>query len=188
MNSLQDQIKQYNQLRKEKGLDIAQEFAGSIIRKPEISIAERAILWDKFQEELKKEQQEAQKNDQRIVRKEKQEARKNKASVYKIVSEILSKRYHAGCHTFVEFTSNEITFLEDIKHKRKLTSKQASWLRTIAEKAGVKIEKEIDIRLSFYERLDLNNEMDMPFYCQTNKKWYDMEYETCGHEGHGYEL
>ena len=49
---------------------------------------------------------------------------------------------------------NEIRFVTDIQNKRKLTERQAKWLRDIAQKRGVKITKEFNIRESKYVNLD----------------------------------
>ena len=73
-----------------------------------------------------------------------------KPSIKQIAEAVIAKSFL--------FNQREQQFLNDIKTKRKLTEKQESWLRTLAEKADIEIIGDFDNRKSKYENTNISFE------------------------------
>ena len=143
---MQHEITAYNELRKTQGYKAAQLFASTYITSLNLPTpAERGRVWDQFKAEEREESQGNKKKEATAKRKTQREARKNKASIKSVCASILNNRTTLG---FIQLSPSESQFLTDISTKRKLTEKQAKWLRDLAVKTNVAINGEITIRES----------------------------------------
>jgi hypothetical protein len=170
---MENQINEYNRLRKEANQAEADKFATSIISIPGRSIPDRAEIWAKFKAELNAELASAKKEQN------KQSKKANNTSIKKSVEAVLA--YSAS------FNDKEIKFLNDIKTKRKLTEKQINWLHALAKRVYVEINSQIECKLSkqestvqdsdfAYSEKEAYARFDIPVYDAENKRWYDAEY------------
>lgn len=136
----QEQVNNYNEIRSNNSLAAADQFASSIISSMNLKTpAERGQLWSEFKSESKAEKQADEKAKAAKLRKAKSLAKKNKVSIKKTCEAILLA---------LSLSDYERKFLNDIKTKRKLTAKQESWLRSLAQKNSVKIVGNIENRAS----------------------------------------
>lgn len=136
----QDQLDKFNEIFKEKGRTEADAYAQPIISSFGLdSPAERGKLWNLFLEKQRAEISAELESKAKALRKAKREISKNKAKIKKVCETILSK---------YGLSDYERKFLNDIKTKRKLTEKQESWLRSLAQKNNVEINGNIENRVS----------------------------------------
>ncbi len=119
----------YSNILNNEGKDAAEKDAHAYIKGLGLPTpAERGKAWDELRTQIK-------------ALPKKSANPKTTASIKLICDGIL-----ACWH--VELTAKENSFVSDMKRKRKLTEKQASWLKSIASKCKVKIDLEISTKES----------------------------------------
>ena len=142
---MQFAVKQYNDIRKSKGDQQANEFASQYIASLNLDTpASRGKIWESFKQQGKEEQAAAKKA-------AKAEKKKNKASINNTCKAIIEKHNPFGMFG-VTLKEHELKFLEDMKTKRKLTTRQESWLRALASKTDVKIDGTFENRQNMLEK------------------------------------
>ena len=130
----------YNEILSSKGKDAAEKAAHAYIKGLGLPTPlERGKAWDELRAGIK------------TLSKKSSQPKKTTASIKAICDGILA------CWS-VELTAKEKSFVGDMKAKRKLTEKQASWLKSIASKCNVKIDLEIATKESKTTSMDMTKE------------------------------
>lgn len=119
-----DQKQQYSNLALSESVQVADAFAGELIKAFELPTpADRGNAWDQIRSVYKENIAEIKKKKSALER----AASKNKRTIRKTVNELLDKR----------LSSAEDSFVRNIMGKRVLTAKQGSWLDDICLKYNV---------------------------------------------------
>ncbi|HNL81437.1 MAG TPA: hypothetical protein PKL69_13970, partial [Agitococcus sp.] len=142
----QEQVERYNAIRLAEGDKKAQEVLKSEMDDLGFNSTERMHAWDALKAQSYQEQKDAVAAEKAAKKAEKAA----KPSIKQIAEAVIAKSFL--------FNQREQQFLNDIKTKRKLTEKQESWLRTLAEKADIEIIGDFDNRKSKYENTNISFE------------------------------
>lgn len=179
----QGKIDEFNRIRAESGIDQANKFAKDYISIPGRTIPERTALWGRFNEKLNSEIEADKKAKLASDKAEKKAKKDAKADIKGYAQSIISLSSGAN---YEKVSEKERKFLNDIQTKRKFTQKQIDWLSKIMQRFGMKIEGDIDYRLSLNDKIydknqyaytenDAYDRFDLPTYDPDNKRWYDAE-------------
>ena len=134
------QVEKYTELLINNGRGDADKYASGAVSALNLKTpAERGKAWLAFNQVAAEQERLAKKEADKEARKAKREALKGKASIKNVCDSILVK---SGVSNF------ERKFLTDIKTKRKLTEKQESFLRALADKNNVEVVGNIENRVS----------------------------------------
>jgi len=136
MNTVtQEQIAKYNEIRATSGDKVAQETLRAEMDSLGFNSTERMHAWDALKAASYAEAKAAVKAEKSAKR----AIAAAKPSINKTCVAVLA---------YPSLSAYECKFLSDIKTKRKLTEKQESWLRALAEKAKVQINGEFEVKES----------------------------------------
>lgn len=146
----QEQIDRFKKILKVSGSRAAQEALRPELDAAGFDATERMQAWNVMKADMYQEQE----DEAKAKKAQKKAAAKASPSIKKTCEAILAKSFM--------FNDRELSFLGDIKTRRKLTEKQNSWLVSLANKASVEISGSFDLKTTKLPIPDLSFEE----YCE----------------------
>lgn len=148
----QDHIDNFNRTRKEFSLKLAEDNFKEILKtfdniEGSENLQKRKEIWKTLLAE-----HHGEKNAE-IQKRETAAAKREERSRY------VNKLCELVLSSSTTFSDRESRFLNDIKNKKTLTEKQASWLTALADRSSVSIERKIPLRgVKKYQRVQCDHE------------------------------